>query len=50
MEWIEHIITISSWHDKIIVTTWIHWDMYAATIGTASAALWLINHCPVIIF
>jgi hypothetical protein len=41
MEWIEHIIKISSWLDKIIIITHIHWDTYATAISTAAAPLWL---------
>jgi hypothetical protein len=50
MKWIEHIISISSVLDKIIVSTQVRRDTYATAVGTAVPPLHPFDGSVVILF
>jgi len=50
MKWIEHIISINSVLDKIMVSTQVRWDTYVTAVGTAPPPLHPFYSSAVILF
>jgi len=50
MKWIEHIISIDSVLDKIMVSIQVRWDTYATAVGTAAPPPYPFDGSVVILF
>ena len=50
MKLIEHIISINSVLDKIMVSTQVRWDTYSTAVGTAAPPLHPFDGSVVILF